>query len=75
MHGKVEIGDKLWHLRNDVLHLTQEELAEKLGITPESVGNIERAVCFPSIHTLARIAEVCGVTTDYLLGINVSSSK
>ena len=75
MHGKADIGDQVWHLRKNVLHLTQEEFAEEIGITPESVGNIERAVCFPSLHTLARIAEVCGVTTDYLLGINVPASK
>lgn len=69
MDEKIEIGKRVWHLRTEVLQMTQEAFAELVDITPETVGNIERAVCFPSLPTIVRIAEACKVTTDYLLGI------
>lgn len=75
MDTKEQIGKRIWHMRTKVLNKTQEEFAEMIDITPETVGNIERSVVFPSLHTVARIAERCGVTTDYLLGINSSVNK
>lgn len=69
MDEKIEIGKRIWHMRTEVLHQTQEEFAEFIDVTPETVGNIERAVCYPSLKTIVRIAEACGVTTDYLLGV------
>jgi len=38
--------------------ITQEEIAEKAGITPEHFNRIERARQDPSIKTLCRIAEI-----------------
>lgn len=73
MDNKVQIGRRVWHVRKKIMHKTQEEFAELLDTTPESVGNWERGVVFPSIQTIARIAERCGVSADYLLGINHSS--
>ena len=48
--------------------LTQEELAAKVGKTPESVSNIERGRQLPMIDTLAVLAEVLGVPLPELFG-------
>jgi transcriptional regulator with XRE-family HTH domain len=40
------------------LQLTQEELAELVGRTPESISNIERSQQLPSLDTLTDLARV-----------------
>lgn len=48
--------------------LTQEELASKIGKTPESISNIERGRQLPMIDTLAVLADVLGVPLPELFG-------
>lgn len=36
---------------------TQEQLAEKVGVTPVTISRLERGVTVPSLVTLARIGE------------------
>lgn len=48
--------------------LTQDELAQKLGISKGSVAMWETNKRTPSTETLIRLADLFGVTTDYLLG-------
>lgn len=40
------------------LDWTQEELASKIGKTPESVSNIERSIHLPTLDTLIELANV-----------------
>ena len=47
--------------------LTQAELAEKLLYSDKSVSKWERAESVPDIYVLNSIAEMFGVTVDYLL--------
>lgn len=47
--------------------LTQEEVAEKLGIGYEAVSRIERGVVIPNITRLAELAEVFDCSTADLL--------
>lgn len=47
---------------------TQDELAQKLGISKGSVAMWETNKRTPSTGTLVRLADLFGVTTDYLLG-------
>ena len=42
--------------------LTQEDLAERLGMATESISHIERAVTAPSLKTIAAAAEVLDVS-------------
>ena len=50
-------------LRN---RLTQEQLAEQVGVTTAFIGHIERAERSLSLETLVRISIALGVTIDYL---------
>lgn len=47
--------------------LSQVELAEKLGISKQSVSNWENDNIQPSIEMLLKIARTFNVSTDYLL--------
>jgi transcriptional regulator with XRE-family HTH domain len=53
--------------RRQVLKMTQQELAQALGMTPQHISAIEQDKWSPSIAVLPRMAEVLGVSTDYLL--------
>ena len=48
------------------LGLSQEQLAEKLAVTHQTVSNWERSVSFPDLQMLGRIAEALG--TDPIRG-------
>lgn len=48
--------------------LTQDDLAEILGISLSSYQKYERDAISPSYETLRKIADFYHVTTDYLLG-------
>ena len=48
--------------------LTQENLAERLGISSQAVSKWENDLSCPDISILPQLAEALGVTTDELLG-------
>ena len=48
--------------------LTQDMLAEKLGITAQAVSKWENDQSCPDITILPKLAEIFGITTDALLG-------
>lgn len=49
---------------------TQEELAGRLGVTPQALSKWERGSSFPDLLMLAEISEQLGISADYLLGNN-----
>lgn len=50
------------------LGMTQEQLAAKLGVTPQAVSKWENDQSCPDIATLPILAEIFGVSIDALLG-------
>ncbi len=49
-------------------NLTQNQLAEKIGVVGHNVGDWERGKCEPSISMLIKIANALEVSIDYLVG-------
>lgn len=66
METKIKIGERIRLLRkkNDV---TQDRLAEHLGVTPQAVSRWESGVCYPDMNYLPSIADYFSVTMDDLL--------
>lgn len=50
--------------------LTQQRIASLLNIKQQSYIRYEYGTGEPSLNTLIKIAEIFGVTTDYLLGVS-----
>ena len=50
-----------------ILEMTQQELAEVIGVTPQHISLIEQGNGAPSLSILAKLAEELGVTIDYLV--------
>ena len=48
--------------------LNQVMLAEKMNVTKQCVSNWENDNVLPSIEALLRLADLFGVSTDFLLG-------
>ena len=49
---------------------SQEELAEKLNVTRQSVSKWEGAQSIPDLEKILQLAQIFGVSTDYLLGLS-----
>ncbi len=48
--------------------LTQDKLAELVGVTPQAVSKWENDSSCPDINIIPKLAEIFGVSTDVLLG-------
>lgn len=66
---EINLKEKLRALRQQK-NITQEALANHLGITPQSVGKWERGEGFPDITLLPKIAFYFDVTVDELLCVD-----
>lgn len=53
------------------LGLTQDQLAERLGVTAQAVSKWENDQSCPDIAMLPKLAEIFGISTDELLGREV----
>lgn len=65
------IGERIKKKREQ-FNLQLNELAEKIGISPSALSQIEKAKSFPSILTLKIIAEKLHTTVGELIGENDS---
>ena len=65
---KLAIGENIRNFRkkND---LTQEALADRLGVTYQSISRWENGTTYPDLELIPAIAEVFAVTVDELLGM------
>lgn len=65
----MQIGLRLSNCRQD-RNMTQEELAGRLGITPQAVSKWERCISLPDISMLSDLARLLEVSADWLLGLS-----
>ena len=61
-----EIGARI-RVRREALHMSREALAERVNVTPHSLGEMERGSIGMALPTYKRICEVLGVHDGYLL--------
>ena len=62
----IKVGDRLHDLRKKN-GLTQEQLAEKVGVSTKSISNYERGAKLFSLETLTTLSTTLGTTTDDIL--------
>lgn len=67
------IGKRIREYREKA-SITQEQLAEAIGMTPTSVSNIERGINYPTLENFIRIANVINVSADLLLSDVIENS-
>lgn len=66
---KYELAENIKRLRTEK-HLTQTQLAERLGVKVSIISGYETQNRLPSISMLIKLASEFNVTIEYLLGIN-----
>ena len=68
------IGEIIKELRKQ-RKLTQEELAEQIGVTPQAISRWERNVGYPDVAQIVPLSRAFGVSTDEIFGAGVSSDE
>lgn len=59
--------DKLLKQKRSTMHLTQEQLALKLFVSPKTVSNWETGKTFPDIESLINLCQLYHLSLDKLL--------
>ncbi|MDI9469625.1 MAG: helix-turn-helix transcriptional regulator [Bacillota bacterium] len=62
----MDVGTKLKEARRAV-SMTQEEVAEKLGVSRQSISNWENGRTYPDIVSVVRMSELYNISLDALL--------
>lgn len=50
--------------------LPQKVIAEKIGVSEQTVSKYMKCNIFPALDTLAKLCAVLDVSSDYILGLN-----
>ena len=61
------LGEKIYRLRTEH-NMTQEQLAERLGVSRQSISKWESGAATPELEKVRALAEVFSVSVDELLG-------
>ena len=62
----MEIGTNLKNARSNA-NLTQEDIAEKIGVSRQTVSNWENNKSYPDIISVIRLSDIYGISLDTLL--------
>lgn len=71
---KLKVGEMIKRLRKE-REITQEEFAEVLGVSCQSVSRWEKGTCYPDMELIPTIAGFFGITVDKLLGVDETVEK
>ena len=61
-----EMGQRIM-VRRKALRMTQEEMAEKLGVSTQMISNLELGKKAIRPENLARVCDVLGLSADFVL--------
>lgn len=70
----MELGKQIKKYRNE-LSLSQDELAEKIFVSRQTISNWENNKTYPDIHSLVLLSEVFGTSIDNLIKGDVKIMK
>lgn len=70
----ITLGENIRRLRTDS-SLTQEQLAEAVGVSPQAVSRWETGISYPDITLLPVLANLFNATTDTLLGVDIAQKQ
>lgn len=62
----MKLAEKIQRLRKQN-NFSQEELADRLGVSRQSISKWESELSMPEIDKIVQLSELFGVTTDFLL--------
>ena len=65
---------RMFKQERERIGLTQNELAERLGVSQQTISKYENGSREPDLENLIRMSKIFHVTTDYLLGLTDSTS-
>jgi len=71
---KLKVGEMIKRLRKE-REITQEEFAEVLGVSCQSVSRWEKGTCYPDMELMPTIAGFFGISVDKLLGVDETVEK
>lgn len=71
---KIKLALKVKALR-EVSSLTQEDLADKCGVSWRTISNLERGLVVPDLCMLYKISQIFNVGIDEMLNIKVDQHK
>lgn len=71
---KLNIGENIRSCRRK-MNLTQEQLAEKLGVSFQSVSRWENDLTYPDMELLPALMGIFGITADELLGVSEAKKE
>ena len=66
----INLGKKIKEYRK-LNNITQQELANKLGISRSTLSYYENGEVEPNIYTLLKLSEIMNCSMDYLFSIEV----
>lgn len=69
----MDIGNKLNRARTNA-NLTQEQVAEVLGVSRQTISNWENEKTYPDIKSVVALSDLYGISLDYLLKDKEESS-
>ena len=62
----MELGNQIKKYRNQ-LNMSQDELAEKIYVTRQTISNWENEKNYPDVHSLIRLSSLFEVSVDELI--------
>ena len=70
----MELNEQIKKYRTE-MNLSQEELAEKIYVTRQSVSNWENGKTYPDIHSLLLLSSLFGISLDQLVKGDIEIMK
>ena len=61
-----KVGKRIREYREKA-NISQEQMADKIGLSVTAISNIERGVHYPSFENFIKISNAVGVSSDMLL--------